>query len=62
MSQCLAMEMTPESDSNQCTHISFAESDNHWGIVSARFMYGNYDVKNSVPKFDIYLGTKWRDY
>ncbi|KAF7843440.1 LRR receptor-like serine/threonine-protein kinase IOS1 [Senna tora] len=29
-------------------------------IVRARFMYGNYDGKNSPPKFDIYLGTsKW---
>ncbi|KAF7843439.1 putative LRR receptor-like serine/threonine-protein kinase [Senna tora] len=29
-------------------------------IVRARFMYGNYDGKNSTPIFDIYLGNnKW---
>ena len=24
-------------------------------------MYGNYDGKNFLPKFDIYLGAKWWD-
>lgn len=24
-------------------------------------MYGNYDGNNSLPRFDIYFGTKWWD-
>ncbi|XP_016170514.1 putative leucine-rich repeat receptor-like protein kinase At2g19210 isoform X1 [Arachis ipaensis] len=28
-------------------------------LIRARFMYGNYDGKDSLPQFDIYLGTKW---
>jgi hypothetical protein len=28
-------------------------------LVRASFVYGNYDGKNSLPEFDIYLGAKW---
>ncbi|WJX42991.1 hypothetical protein P8452_30154 [Trifolium repens] len=28
-------------------------------LVRASFAYGNYDGKNSLPEFDIYLGAKW---
>ncbi|KAK7261755.1 hypothetical protein RIF29_28074 [Crotalaria pallida] len=28
-------------------------------LVRALFMYGNYDGKDSLPEFDIYLGAKW---
>ncbi|KAF7843441.1 putative LRR receptor-like serine/threonine-protein kinase [Senna tora] len=30
-------------------------------IIRARFMYGNYDHKNSPPKFDLYLGATFWD-
>ncbi|PNX77261.1 leucine-rich repeat receptor-like protein kinase at2g19210-like protein [Trifolium pratense] len=28
-------------------------------LVRASFVYGNYDGKNFLPEFDIYLGAKW---
>lgn len=28
-------------------------------LVRARFVYGSYDGKDSLPEFDIYLGEKW---
>ncbi|CAJ2661142.1 unnamed protein product [Trifolium pratense] len=28
-------------------------------LVRASFVYGNYDGKNYLPEFDIYLGAKW---
>ncbi|MED6135393.1 hypothetical protein PIB30_045975 [Stylosanthes scabra] len=28
-------------------------------LLRARFMYGDYDGKDSLPQFDIYVGSKW---
>lgn len=30
-------------------------------LIRASFMYGNYDNKDSVPRFDLYLGPNWWD-
>ncbi|KAF7843438.1 putative LRR receptor-like serine/threonine-protein kinase [Senna tora] len=41
-------------------HFSTVEGGTHY-LVRARFMYGNYDHNKFLPKFDIYVGTRWWD-
>ncbi|RZB97823.1 putative LRR receptor-like serine/threonine-protein kinase [Glycine soja] len=43
---CYTLYLLPRVNSNKC-------------LVRARFMYGNYDGKDSLPKFDLYLGPNW---
>ncbi|XP_031268839.1 probable LRR receptor-like serine/threonine-protein kinase At1g05700 [Pistacia vera] len=46
----------PEGKRN-CYTLNPAQGKNGKYLIRARFMYGNYDGQNSVPKFDLYLGA-----
>ncbi|GLU22347.1 hypothetical protein SLE2022_384280 [Rubroshorea leprosula] len=43
----------PEGDKN-CYNLTLKTGDQY--LIGAMFMYGNYDEKNEVPGFDLYLG------
>ncbi|KAJ1386005.1 Malectin-like carbohydrate-binding domain [Sesbania bispinosa] len=42
-----------------CYTLVVPQGNNKKYLVRARFAYGNYDGKDSLPEFDIYLGAKW---
>ncbi|XP_031268854.1 probable LRR receptor-like serine/threonine-protein kinase At1g05700 [Pistacia vera] len=46
----------PEGKRN-CYTLNAAQGKNGKYLIRARFMYGNYDGQNRVPKFDLYLGA-----
>ncbi|XP_027342898.1 probable LRR receptor-like serine/threonine-protein kinase At1g05700 [Abrus precatorius] len=48
----------PEGTRN-CYTLVVPQGSNKKYLVRARFAYGNYDGKDSLPEFDIYLGAKW---
>ncbi|XP_054782069.1 probable LRR receptor-like serine/threonine-protein kinase At1g05700 [Prosopis cineraria] len=50
----------PEGTRN-CYTLNAPQGSGSKYLVRAMFMYGNYDGEDSLPKFDIYLGTKWWD-
>ncbi|KAI4314235.1 hypothetical protein L6164_027166 [Bauhinia variegata] len=52
----------PEGNRNCYTlHSGQGTGSSSKHLIRARFMYGNYDGKDTLPKFDIYLGSKWWD-
>lgn len=48
----------PEGTRN-CYTLFVPQGSSKKYLVRARFVYGNYDGKDSLPQFDIYLGSKW---
>ncbi|GKV52505.1 hypothetical protein SLEP1_g59082, partial [Rubroshorea leprosula] len=46
----------PEGDKN-CYNLNLKKGDRY--LISASFMYGNYDKKNEAPQFDLYLGPNF---
>ncbi|XVF74471.1 hypothetical protein PTKIN_Ptkin13bG0112900 [Pterospermum kingtungense] len=48
----------PEGDKN-CYNLTLRKGDKY--LIRASFMYGNYDGKNELPKFDLYIGPNFWD-
>ncbi|XWS18922.1 hypothetical protein CRYUN_Cryun32bG0086500 [Craigia yunnanensis] len=48
----------PEGDHN-CYNLTLRKGDQY--LIRASFMYGNYDEKNVLPQFDLYLGPNLWD-
>ena len=48
----------PEGTRN-CYTLFVSQGSSKKYLVRASFVYGNYDGKDSLPEFDIYLGAKW---
>ena len=40
-----------------CYSLKPIQGKNNLYLIRARFMYGNYDNKNQIPTFDLYLGV-----
>lgn len=50
----------PEGTRN-CYNLSSPVGKNATFLIRTRFLYGNYDGKNQLPEFDIYLGVSFWD-
>ena len=50
----------PEGTRN-CYTLYLPRMNSNKRVIRARFMYGNYDGKDSLPKFDLYLGPNFWD-
>jgi len=50
----------PEGTRN-CYTLYLPRMNSNVRLIRARFMYGNYDGKDSLPKFDLYLGPNFWD-
>lgn len=48
-----------QEGTRNCYTLYVSQGSNKKYLVRARFVYGNYDGKDSLPEFDIYLGAKW---
>ncbi|KAL2539161.1 Leucine-rich repeat transmembrane protein kinase protein [Abeliophyllum distichum] len=58
--QFLTLRSFPEGTKN-CYTLKPAQGKGNKYLIRARFMYGNYDNKNQLPEFDLYLGVDFWD-
>ncbi|KAL2462594.1 Leucine-rich repeat transmembrane protein kinase protein [Forsythia ovata] len=56
----LTLKSFPEGTKN-CYTLKPAQGKGNKYLIRARFMYGNYDNKNQLPEFDLYLGVDFWD-
>ncbi|MED6107227.1 hypothetical protein PIB30_012063 [Stylosanthes scabra] len=42
-----------------CYTLNVPQGRSSKNLLRARFMYGDYDGRDSLPQFDIYVGSKW---
>ncbi|OMP08519.1 hypothetical protein COLO4_06396 [Corchorus olitorius] len=52
--QMWSLRSFPDGVRRNCYNIKLRKGDKY--IIAAYFMYGNYDNKNELPKFDLHLG------
>ncbi|KAI3671615.1 hypothetical protein L1987_87354 [Smallanthus sonchifolius] len=58
--QLTTLTSFPENDRN-CYTLRPTKGKGYKYLIRARFMYGNYDFKNQLPEFDVYLGPDYWD-
>ncbi|PWA59736.1 leucine-rich repeat transmembrane protein kinase protein [Artemisia annua] len=58
--QLTTLRSFPENTRN-CYTLKPTQGKGNRYLIRARFMYGNYDFKDKVPEFDVYLGPDYLD-
>ncbi|GJX39510.1 leucine-rich repeat transmembrane protein kinase protein [Tanacetum coccineum] len=56
--QLATLRSFPEHEQN-CYTLKPPQGKNNRYLIRARFAYGNYDLKNQNPRFDVYLGADY---
>ncbi|GJX56744.1 leucine-rich repeat transmembrane protein kinase protein [Tanacetum coccineum] len=56
--QLTTLRSFPEHEQN-CYTLKPPQGKNNRYLIRARFAYGNYDLKNQNPRFDLYLGADY---
>ncbi|KAJ9190287.1 hypothetical protein P3X46_001506 [Hevea brasiliensis] len=56
--QYLNLRSFPEG-TKSCYTLNATQGKNNRYLIRAGFLYGNYDKKGDVPRFDLYLGVNW---
>ncbi|GJY21400.1 leucine-rich repeat transmembrane protein kinase protein [Tanacetum coccineum] len=56
--QLTTLRSFPEHEQN-CYTLKPPQGKNNRYLIRARFAYGNYDLKNQNPRFDVYLGADY---